>query len=466
MRSARKWAEEEFGDAELGDVRRTRRLVMLASEIAEKPAGTVTRSCASSASREGAFRFLENAAVRPDAVRASIQAATLARCSERKLVFVPIDTTSLNVTDRKKTKGLGRVGSWERGARGVQVITALAVGDRGLPLGIVGQEMSVVEERIPRRTTNKARYSAEGRRWMEMLHACRARFREQAPETTPWYQLDRGADCWQVLVYAEIADLVLTVRAAHDRCVDGSLDHLWSVVERAKIIATKRVELSARDAIRRTRHNSGVYSHYIDPAREARTARVAIRAVTVPLAIRTPEGECTLHLNAVLVREVRGRNPIEWLLLTTHPIKTKSDVLKVVQGYAYRWRIEDFHRAWKRGLCRVEDTQLRSRDAICKWATLLATVATRAIRLTHLARETPDVDASTELSTLELEALVALRQPKDVGARTTLAQAVRWLADLGGYAGPSSGPPGPTVVGRGLHDVLIAARAFANRKKR
>jgi hypothetical protein len=42
---------------------------------------------------------------------------------------------------------------------------------------------------------------------------------------------------------------------------------------------------------------------------------------------------------------------------------------------------------------------------------------------------------------------------------------MRCLADIGGYTGPWNGPPGATVVGRGLHDLLVTARAFENRDK-
>jgi hypothetical protein len=176
----------------------------------------------------------------------------------------------------------------------------------------------------------------------------------------------------------------------------------------------------------------------------------------------------TVEFNAVLVREVgRAQDRLEWLLLTTHPVRTRAQALAVVQGYKHRWRIEELHRTWKRGLCRVEDTQLRSREAVFKWATLLAAVASRAMRLTYLAREQPDLPADQEFSSFELRALIALRMPKGVPLdhMPRLSEAVRWLADLGGYTGPWNGPPGPTVVGRGLRNVLAAARAFENAGK-
>jgi hypothetical protein len=209
--------------------------------------------------------------------------------------------------------------------------------------------------------------------------------------------------------------------------------------------------------------------HYLTQPRRARVATVAIRASTVDVQCKTPAGAMLLPLNAVLVREQGPRDDrIEWMLLTTHPIRTRRDVLEIVRGYTLRWRIEEFHRVWKRGLCRVEDTQLQSPNAVFKWATILAAVATRAMRLTHLARTTPDALASTEFSRVELKALVALRQPKGEHDLTSLAlaTAVRWVAELGGYTGPWHGPPGPTVIGRGLYDVLVAVRAFANRNKK
>ncbi len=48
----------------------------------------------------------------------------------------------------------------------------------------------------------------------------------------------------------------------------------------------------------------------------------------------------------------------------------------------------------------------------------------------------------------------------------SIAQAVRWIADLGGYTGKSSGgPPGSTTIGRGLERLMIWADAFEYAEK-
>jgi hypothetical protein len=135
----------------------------------------------------------------------------------------------------------------------------------------------------------------------------------------------------------------------------------------------------------------------------------------------------------------------------------------VVFGYTQRWRIEDFHRAWKRGICNVEDTRLRARAHVIKWASVLAAVAVRAERLKHLSREQPARPASDELSKIEIDALLLLkrrnRKRTEVIPDTIpdLETATRWIAELGGYTGKSSGgPPGATTIARGLERLQMA----------
>ena len=136
-----------------------------------------------------------------------------------------------------------------------------------------------------------------------------------------------------------------------------------------------------------------------------------------------------------------------------------ATAIEVVDAYTSRWRVEEFHRAWKTGACRVEDTQLRSREAIIKWATILAAVAARATRLAYLAREKPDLPASEEFDTYELQAAFMLHDgTRSPDPLVTLHAAVDVIARLGGYTGKSSGgPPGPTTLSRGLTRVLDAA---------
>jgi hypothetical protein len=469
MRCVRSWAEEEFGHAALGDARRTARLVGLAAAVAARPAGTVTRALSSSAEREGAFRLLENTAIGPEAVREAVVLATARRCAGLRRIIVPIDATSLKVTDERASKGLGAIGTRKSGARGIHSMTAFAVSPEGESLGICAQLLWVRGEARKSSPQRARQADSEARFWVEAMTATDNLLEQHSPGCRPWYQIDRGGDCNQLLVEAVEDQALLTVRAQFNRHLEDDIRRLWPCLQRSPVVAQRRLKLSARPPARKRRWIRGRRIAHFVP-RPERTARVQIRAARVTLILHASQrGLRRLEMNAVFVKEIgyTGADALEWMLLTTHPIETRDQVLAVVDAYTLRWRIEDFHRAWKRGLCRVEDTQLRSRDAIFKWATILATVATRAMRLAHLARTTPEVPAATEFGTFEMEAIIALRQPKlDHDRPPTLLQAVRWVAEIGGHVGPWGGLPGPTTIGRGLHDVLVTARAFAYRAKK
>jgi len=57
------WAQEEFKDLELGDQRRTRRLIKLVDELSAQPTGSIPLACGGWAETKAAYRWLDNPAV-------------------------------------------------------------------------------------------------------------------------------------------------------------------------------------------------------------------------------------------------------------------------------------------------------------------------------------------------------------------------------------------------------------------
>lgn len=449
------WARESFGDCALGDRRRTNRLVRIAAAAASRPAGAVTGAILNAAEREAAYRFIESSAISPSAIGAAIFRASARACASSTQVVVAVDQSTVSVTDNSG-KGFGRTSTSfaKRGRRGCQVMSALALDSEGVTTGLLGQEWRIrSDERSPGwHADTRPIDDRESGLWMRCIRSAYEHLKREAPQTRAWFQLDRGADATHVLAALCKLDADFTVRSAYDRCLEHRAA-LRKTLEAEPCLGSVAVAIPVHHA------GSGV------PRTRAATLAITAKRVTLHQTRSKKEARKlgALSVTAVHVREISGgEHPhVEWYLLTNVDVHSLEQALEVIRNYRKRWRVEEFHRAWKSGVCNVEDSQLRSVDALRRWSTILAAVATRAERLKTQSRLEPDVDATTELSRDEIDAAIMLTKTKlhKVGDALTLHQAVNLVALMGGYTGKSSGgPPGAVVIARGLERVIIGAQ--------
>lgn len=458
-RETRQWAYEEFGHADLGDARRTARLVRMAASLAETPGGKVPEVFRSSAEQQAAYDFLSNSNVRASDLLAATSTATTRRCEQEAWVHVVIDGTSLRLTDIERTKGFGAVGSTHNGASGLKVVHAYAVSAEGVPLGLLNQQWWARQRRRKRHDCHLRPLEEK-----ETVHWVRSIQQASSALTTAgskaWFQLDREGDRYWTLKALHDSNEWFTVRSTYaHRFVYAAtlrrLQRLRDVARKGKLRGVLQMDLRER------------------PGRKARTARLLVRTAMVVLDMieKHTDERLALPLHVVDVREIgrrpRGEKPLHWRLLTNRPIVTREQVDAIVGGYAERWKIEELHRVWKSGACRVEETQLRSAARVIKWAILSVATAARIERLRMLARTEPDSSSRVELTEHEVHALILLKRkyakrnehiPDDT---PSIGDAVRWLAQLGGHAGrPSSGAPGAVTIRRGLAFVAPVAIAL------
>jgi hypothetical protein len=92
------WAEEEMGGAELGDVRRSRRLVRLVERLAEQPSVSIPAACAGAAETKAAYRLLSHDAVGWDDILAPHLKSSLQRMQAE-----PVKTSCTWRPDRRNT---------------------------------------------------------------------------------------------------------------------------------------------------------------------------------------------------------------------------------------------------------------------------------------------------------------------------------------------------------------------------
>jgi hypothetical protein len=449
------WAEEEFAHARLPDRRLVKRLMMMATDFAQHPTAPIPQACGTWGKTKAAYRYLDNDAVQPQAILDAHVQATVQRLQAHPLVLCAQDTTTLNYSSHPKTQGLGPISNNRDKTLGLLLHSTLALTPAGQPLGLLHARSWARSSRTFGRSSHARnrtpRDQKESQKWLDSFTACQT-VAAQCPQTTLVNLADREGDLYdlfqQALASPAEARVHLLVRAQHDRQVVHPQKHLWDYLAAQRASARLEIQVPRKDG------------------QPARLATLTIRFARVPL--RPPclkEEQPPLSLWAVEAREGRpppGVKAICWRLLTTLPVESVEAAVEKVRWYAQRWPIEVLHKVLKSG-CKVEQRQLETAARLQRVLMVDVVVAWRVLGLCRAARETPEVAASEWLEGEEWRALGCYMNPRAKPSRRapTVRQAVRWIAQLGGFLGRRrDGEPGPIVVWRGLQQLRAITAAW------
>ena len=185
------WAERTFGSVQLHDMRRTRRAVKAATNLAENPLGSLPAQMHTWKETKALYRWLDEPDVTFAALMQPHMHQTREQATSSPVVLLVQDTTDIDLSHRHKISGVGQIGN-ERG-RGFFVQTVLAVRPQTREvLGCMAQEPFV---RIPapqgeQRHQRRQREERESDLWMRQVQAI------GTPESgSMWVHVgDRGAD--------------------------------------------------------------------------------------------------------------------------------------------------------------------------------------------------------------------------------------------------------------------------------
>ena len=442
------WIANEIRGVDFGDARLNRRLGLVVEALAASPASSIPEACGSWKAAKGAYRFMDSERVTPEAIRTGSHAATLERIAGLAQVLVLQDTTNVDFTKHPATEGVGPLDSPYR--QGLKVHSSLAVSLDGVPLGLIAQhvwarnaeERGKAKDRRKRFTQDK-----ESQRWLD---AAMISQEVVPPEVAVITVADREADMYDLFVQARRPGSELLIRATHNRRVAHSeAQYLWEAVGQAPICGELVVDVGRRpDQPPRTAALEVRFTEVVvQPPHNARQ-RSKLRPVTVRLVLVTEPNPPS------------GVAGIRWLLLTTLAIDSYDAAVQVVKWYSYRWLIERYHFTLKSG-CRLEELQLRTAPRLERALAVMCLVAWRLMWLTYEARRDPEQPCTVALEPHEWEALWArMHNTDDVPPEPPpLGQAVRWIAQLGGFQGrKSDGQPGLKTLWRGwrrLHDSAV-----------
>lgn len=440
------WAVREFAQAKLPDQRLKRRLAIMTTAFAQKPTAPIPEACANAGEAKGAYRFVENERIRPVSIREAHHEATLERVTAQPVVLALQDTTALNYSTHPKTKGLGLLGSDSSKVIGLFLHSTLAVTPGGQPLGFLHNAVRARQKCGLRATRHqRALEQKESHKWIESLEACQA-LAPRCPKTQLVNVADREGDLYELFVQAANvpaeSKVELLVRARHNRKLEDQDRTLWQEVGRQPAAATMTVLVGR---------------HADQPKR---IARLQVRFCRVRL--KAPNGKAdqpSIELWAMEAREGspvrKGIARIHWRLLTTLAVTTAQEAIEKVRWYSQRWQIEVLHKVLKSG-CQIEQRQMETAQRLERVLSLDLVTAWRVLALCKAARETPDDPISNWLPDAQWQALCAYVYQRAIPPKAipTVRQAVRWIAQLGGFlARKSDGEPGTKTLWRGLQEL-------------
>ena len=444
------WSELEFGACQLGDCRRTRRLIQYARQMAEKPDASTPRQTESWSDCKAVYRLFERPEVTFESVTAAHYERTLKLAPGKYLVIS--DTTEVDYGYKSEREGLGPLTAKHR--RGFFLHSALVLDhETRQVMGLGAQELWARPQGKKKRVHRVAcrKRPSEAEVWGRVIDRVRA----TGSDVHFVHVCDRGADNFDVFAHLHLKNDSWVIRAAQltrkVRTVDGCPIKLGKLMKSAPLLGTYQIYVSA------------------NRNQTARWAQVEVRAASVTL-VRPREGSTAFVIdhdirdvptNVVQVQEIgtpKNCTPLQWVLYTRESISTFALCLKVIECYEQRPTIEEYHKCLKTGL-QIEERQYESADRLRPVIGVICVQAVRLLQLRNVATQAPETPAQKLVPHEWLEVLrKVLRHPRAVN---TVRDFMRSVASLGGFLGrKSDGEPGWKTIWRGLETLLVALRGY------
>jgi len=449
-----------FGHAELGDARRTARLVTTFDQLCRHPGGTLPDKISSPADLKALYRLCDGAQVTHAALITALRLYTLLRIARHAgAVLVLHDATELDYSSLASLAlDLGQIG--EGHGRGYICHNVLAVdAATGEVLGLLDQILHRRDE-VPEDETLAEHRDRETRESLLWVNGT-----AHLPASTQLIDVaDQGAGTFEFLEHEFKSGRRFVIR-------DGKVRKVYAGHRREG--QQKYLRQYARSLPELGRFTMDVQPQKGRKARDEAEFVLRGGAVLVlpPHAKYGHHGRDPLPLYVVCVSEVKppkGEKPIEWILLTNEPVLTAEDAQRVVAWYERRWIVEEYHKGMKTG-CQIEDLQFTAVERLEPAIALLSAVALTLLNLRDASRrlDAHTRRAATVVAAEYVEVLSLWRHGK-IRRDWTIHDFFFALARLGGHQNRKRDHrPGWLVLWRGwskLQLMLEGYRAAQHKK--
>ncbi len=458
MIQEKSFGETNFSHAQLGDKRRTKRLVKLVDQMCLRPGGTLPQKFRSPADLQAFYRLMQKDDVTHEAILAAHRQATFDQIEDLETpVLILHDTTELEYTTHKSLDALGQIGSGQR--RGYITHNSLAVDPRTRDvLGLCNQVLHrrAKVSKSETRAQRSRRKSRESRLWLQGT--------EPLPNRWQFVDVcDRGADTSEFLEHEVASGRRFVIRSSYDRCIvlgHGSRDEcesgkLRQYAQTLPEAGSWTLQVTSKAEMRSPRRK-GKKKLVV---RKKRAANMAVAYAPVQItSSKGHKGDPPLKVWIVRVWETdppKGQERLEWVLITNEPVRSFDDAYRVVGWYECRWIIEEYHKGMKTG-CRIEGLQFTSEDRLQPAIALLSVVTLTLLQLRQASRR-PDAKTRKATSVIGVSyvEVLSMWRHKKIKRDWTVHDFYYALARLGGHQNRKHDhPPGWQVIWEGWKELL------------
>jgi hypothetical protein len=455
------FGEVNFANADLGDARRTRRLVATANLIRRRPGGSLPQKLNNPKDLRAFYRLMNQEKVTHEAVLSPHREATFHKIANRKSpVLILHDATELDYTTHLSLQDdLGQIGNGAH--RGYIVQNSLAVDPKTRHvLGLCNQ---ILHHRatVPDHETIIEKRNRESRESLLWLKGTK-------PLPSSWQLVDvcdQGADTFEFLEHEVDSGRRFVIRAAYDRSIlIGHDDSTTSKSSNLRTYARTLPEagtwtLSVTSKVEKKSPKRKGKKKTV--SRKARAAKMAVSFA--PVQIKPPRKKNGNHGNdpvTVWVVRVWEKNPpkgqerLEWFLVTNEPVLGFEDAYRVVGWYECRWIVEEYHKGMKTG-CKIESPQFTTEERLQPAIALLSIVTLTLLAMRDASRR-KDAKKRSAIEIIDADYVAVLSAWRHGEIRTdwSIHDFYYAMARLGGHQNRKSDhPPGWQTIWNGWNDL-------------
>jgi Transposase DDE domain len=249
---------------------------------------------------------------------------------------------------------------------------------------------------------------------------------------------DRESDIYELFCTAETLGTRFLVRTCVDRLAGDGKHTIAAEMKEVRVQGLHRIHI---------RDQKG------DPSEAI--LEIKYRRIRVLPPIGKHRQYAELLLTVIHARErgtPRGRERIDWKLITNLPVGSRAEAIEKLEWYSMRWKIETFHKILKSG-CKAEESRLRTAERLARLLAVFCILSWRIFWLTMMNRSLSAASPILAFTAQEIYLLDRLVKEKGTGqpSGARLSDYLIKLARLGGYlARVGDSPPGNRVIWRGM----------------